>query len=173
MILISSCMAGLATRYDGQDAYVPGLAKLLQAGKAVLACPEQLGGLPTPRPAAEIVGGDGYDVLDGKARVVDAHGRDVTAAFLKGAEQTLKLALTVGAKQAVLKENSPSCGSSFIYDGTFRGKKRSGVGVTTALLVRNGIKVLSEEEFARLCEAEASGDENQKTLQQGRRGSIT
>jgi len=150
VILISSCMAGLATRYDGNDAYVPALDQLVRAGKAVLACPEQLGGLPTPRPPAEIVGGDGYDVLDGKARVIDANGRDVTAAFLKGAEQTLKLARAVGAKQAVLKENSPSCGSSFIYDGTFRGEKQSGAGVTTALLERNGIQVISEAELARL-----------------------
>ncbi|UFJ40267.1 DUF523 domain-containing protein [Brevibacillus humidisoli] len=147
MILISSCMAGLATRYDGNDAHVEQLDQLLQAGKAVLVCPEQLGGLPTPRPPAEIVGGDGYDVLDGKASVIDINGCDVTEEFLKGAQQTLKLALSVGAKQAVLKEHSPSCGSSFIYNGTFRGEKKDGVGVTTALLERNGIRVISEDDI--------------------------
>ncbi|MBO8165156.1 MAG: DUF523 domain-containing protein [Brevibacillus sp.] len=147
MILISACMAGLATRYDGKDAYVEAVDQLVKNGKAMLVCPEQLGGLPTPRLPAEIVGGDGYDVLDGKARVVDASGRDVTEEFIRGAQQTLQLARKVGATQAVLKENSPSCGSTYIYNGTFRGEKKNGVGVTTALLERNGIQVISEKDI--------------------------
>ncbi len=118
---------------------------MLKEGKAIPVCPEQLGGLPTPRNPAEIVGGDGDDVLDGKARVIDLEGNDVTRQFLAGAEQALQLAQKVGATVAILKENSPSCGSSHVYDGSFSGNKKPGVGVTAALFRRNGIRVESEK----------------------------
>jgi uncharacterized protein YbbK (DUF523 family) len=152
MILISSCMAGLATRYDGKDNYREEIARLLREGKAVLVCPEQLGGLPTPRPPAEIVGGNGADVLDGKAKVVTVEGVDVTGEFLRGAEQTLKTAQAAGARYAILKESSPSCGSTLIYDGTYSKRKQPGFGVTAALLRRNGIEVYSEDNFYELLE---------------------
>lgn len=150
MILISSCLAGLATRYDGKDNYRVEFAELLRNGQAVLVCPEQLGGLPTPRPPAEIVGGNGEDVLDGRAKVMTAAGEDVTEAFVRGAEQTLLTARTVGAKAAILKESSPSCGGQRIYNGTFSRMKQPGFGVTAALLRRHGIAVYSEENAEEL-----------------------
>lgn len=145
MILVSSCLAGLSTRYDGKDNYREEIAELLRRGQAVLVCPEQLGGLPTPRPPAEIVGGGGDDVLDGRAKVMTAEGADVTKAFILGAEQTLLTAKTVQATAAILKESSPSCGGVKIYDGTFSKSKQPGAGVTAALLRRHGIAVYSEE----------------------------
>lgn len=115
--------------------------------KAIHACPELLGGLNVPREPAEIIGGDGFDVLDGQAKVLTAGNKDVTAAFVKGAEATLKILLTENIDTVILKANSPSCGNNQIYDGTFSGTKKQGVGVTTALLIRNGIKVLSEQDY--------------------------
>src|SRR5690606_14177498 len=110
-------------------------------------CPELLGGLSTPREPAEIIGGDGGDVLDGKAKVVDRAGNDVTIQFIKGAYATLEKAKEINATIVVLKENSPSCGSSRIYNGEFKGEKVAGNGVTAALLKRNGFQVISEEQF--------------------------
>jgi uncharacterized protein YbbK (DUF523 family) len=143
--LVSACLMGCECRYDKKDNWIGTIEQLVKDGKAVPACPEQLGGLPTPRPPAEIIGGDGFDVLDGKARVVDNTGNDVTANFIQGAQQALRIAQTVGATEAILKERSPSCGSAMIYDGTFSKTKRTGVGVTAALFIRNGIAVTSEE----------------------------
>ncbi|WP_047153162.1 DUF523 domain-containing protein [Aneurinibacillus tyrosinisolvens] len=145
MKIVSACLMGCQCRYDKKDNRVEQIEQLVKEGKAVPVCPEQLGGLPTPRPPAEIVGGDGFDVLDGKARVIDDRGNDVTADFIQGAQQALRIAQTAGAAEAVLKERSPSCGSAAIYDGTFSKTKRTGVGVTAALFIRNGIAVTSEE----------------------------
>lgn len=144
MKVISACLIGCECRYDQKSCLDQELEQLLREGKAIPVCPEQLGGLPTPRPPAEIIGGTGEDVLDGKARIIDNTGQDVTEEFLMGANQALKLAKTVGATSAILKENSPSCGSSFVYDGSFSGKKVPGVGLTAALFRRNGIQVTSE-----------------------------
>lgn len=144
MKMISACLIGCECRYDQKSCQDADLEQLLREGKVIPVCPEQLGGLPTPRPPAEIIGGDGFDVLDGRARIVDQTGNDVTDEFLAGAQQALKLAKTVGATSAILKENSPSCGSSFVYDGSFSGKKVPGVGLTAALFKRNGIEVRSE-----------------------------
>ena len=144
MKMISACLTGCECRYDQKSCLDADLEQLLREGKVIPVCPEQLGGLPTPRPPAEIIGGDGFDVLDGRARIVDQTGNDVTDEFLAGAQQALKLAKTVGATSAILKENSPSCGSSFVYDGSFSGKKVPGVGLTAALFKRNGIEVRSE-----------------------------
>lgn len=144
MKMISACLIGCECRYDQKSCLDEDLEQLLREGKVIPVCPEQLGGLPTPRPPAEIIGGDGFDVLEGRARIVDQTGNDVTDEFLAGAQQALKLAKTVGATSAILKENSPSCGSSFVYDGSFSGKKVPGVGLTAALFKRNGIEVRSE-----------------------------
>ena len=144
MKMISACLIGCECRYDQKSCLDEDLEQLLREGKVIPVCPEQLGGLPTPRPPAEIIGGDGFDVLDGRARIVDQTGNDVTNEFLAGAQQALKLAKTVGATSAILKENSPSCGSLFVYDGSFSGKKVPGVGLTAALFKRNGIEVRSE-----------------------------
>lgn len=146
MKLVSACLMGIHCRFDGKSSLDTEVQKLVKEGKAVPICPEQMGGLSTPRLPAEIVGGDGEDVLDGKAKVINIEGEDVTAAFIRGAEETLRVAQSVGAVEAILKERSPSCGSCMIYDGTFKGQTQAGKGVTAALLKRNGIKVISEEE---------------------------
>jgi uncharacterized protein YbbK (DUF523 family) len=145
--LVSACFAGIHCRYDGKHNRVEQIQELIKRGEAVPVCPEQLGGLSTPRKPAEIVGGDGHDVLDGKAKVVTVDGEDVTEAFVRGAYEALRVAQMLGVEEAVLKEKSPSCGNCIIYDGTFQGVKKAGQGVTAALLKRHGIKVVSEEEW--------------------------
>ncbi|WP_017754743.1 DUF523 domain-containing protein [Calidifontibacillus oryziterrae] len=148
MIVVSSCLAGLKVRYNGTHCLQDKISKLLAENKAITVCPEVLGGLSIPREPAEIVGGDGDAVLDGKAKVINKLGKDVTEEFLKGAYATLKTVKEVNATVVVLKESSPSCGSTKIYNGEFNGMKVAGNGVTAALMKRNGIKVLSEESFA-------------------------
>ncbi|WP_100403677.1 DUF523 domain-containing protein [Bacillus sp. FJAT-42315] len=144
MILISSCLAGEAVRYDGAHCLHQSLKKLLEEGKAVMACPEVMGGLSIPREPAEIIGGDGGDVLAGQAKVVTKSGKDVTEEFINGAYRMLEKAQQVNATVVVLKENSPSCGSHMIYNGEFAGKKIAGDGVTAALLKQHGFRVVSE-----------------------------
>ncbi|MEC0089668.1 2-thiouracil desulfurase family protein [Paenibacillus macquariensis] len=148
MILVSSCLAGLPVRYNGTHRIDLRIQKLIEDNKAKMVCPELLGGFSTPREPAEIVGGDGEDVLNGQARVVDKSGQDVTDQYIKGAYDTLKQAQAVHAEIIILKEYSPSCGSSMIYNGTFEGKRIVGNGVTTALLIRNGLRVISEENLS-------------------------
>lgn len=144
MILISACLCGINTRYDGKNNLNDEAARLLKEGKAVLVCPEQLGGMSTPREPHEICGGTGADVLDGKAKVISISGLNSTEQFIRGAEETLKIAKKVGAEEAYLKAKSPSCGFEKIYDGSFSGTKAAGNGVTAELLLRNGIKVYNE-----------------------------
>jgi uncharacterized protein YbbK (DUF523 family) len=146
LILVSACLAGLRTNYAGTDNLDKRIADLVAEGITMPACPEQLGGLATPRGRAEIVGGDGADVLAGKARVMDELGRDVTESFVRGAEEVLRLAKLAGAKRAILKSRSPSCGCRVIYDGTFSHRLMAGDGVTAALLRANGIEVCAEED---------------------------
>lgn len=150
MILVSSCLAGLEVRYNGTHCLNNKIRQMINEKKAITVCPELLGGFSIPREPAEIIGGDGNDVLDGNARVIEKSGRDVTEKYIKGAYITLQKAQEVKATAVVLKEFSPSCGSSSIYNGEFQGKIISGDGVTTALLKRNGIKVVSEEGLADL-----------------------
>lgn len=147
MIIVSACLCGISTRYDGGSSSNDKIIKILKEGKAVLVCPEQLGGLSTPRPPHEIIGGTGAGVLNRTAEVVSADGKNGTAKFIKGAEETLKIAKGVGAEYAILKSRSPSCGCGKIYDGSFSGRKIDGNGVTSELLIRNGIKVYTEEEL--------------------------
>lgn len=147
MKVVSACLMGCRCRYDKNSNLHAQAEQLVRNGKAIPVCPEQLGGLSTPRNPAEIVGGDGFDVLDGIARVIDNHGNDVTELFLDGARQALRIAQTVGATEAILKERSPSCGSHMIYDGTYTQTKKAGVGVTAALFTRHGIRVSSEEQL--------------------------
>lgn len=145
-VLVSACLAGRACRFDGTGAYEDAVAALVAEGRAVLVCPEVDGGLGTPRPAAEIQGGDGADVVAGRARVVTGDGIDVTDAYLAGAERALAVARETGATTAILKARSPSCGTGQIYDGTFSGTLEAGDGVTAALLKAEGIEVWSDEE---------------------------
>jgi len=121
--------------------------KLCSEETLIPVCPEQLGGCPTPRVPSEIADGDGADVLDGKSRVMNKNGEDVTEYFIKGAQEVLKIAKTMGIKKAILKARSPSCGFGSIYDGTFSGKTKRGNGVTSEILVRNGVSVLTEEDI--------------------------
>ncbi len=137
-VIVSACLLGLRTRYDGGDAFSMEAAALLEGRIVVPVCPEQLGGLPTPRPRAEITGGGGEDVLEGAAWVLDEHGVDVTMKFMKGAMDVLQIARLSGAREAYLKEKSPSCASSVICRG---GACVKGMGVTAALLEREGITV--------------------------------
>ncbi len=149
MIIVSSCLAGMKVRYNGTNKLDERIQQLVIEKKAIMACPELLGGFQTPRLPAEIKGGTGEDVLEGRAKVIDQQGNDVTNEYIQGAVQTLKIVQEQGASEVVLKENSPSCGSQFIYDGTFSGSKIPGEGVTAAFLKRHGIRVLSEQEFAK------------------------
>lgn len=144
-ILVSACLAGYNCKYNGQSNLVPEIKELVAQHKAIPVCPEKLGGLPIPRPPAEIKGGDGFQVLQGEARVVNKKGEDVTQAFLQGAHATLELAHRLGTRVAILKERSPSCGVKKIYDGSFSGETRPGCGVTAALLLRHGLQLFSEE----------------------------
>lgn len=152
LLIVSACLAGVKCKYNGEDNFNPRCRELLAAGRVQLVCPEQLGGLPTPRVPAEIQGGSGEDVLDGQSRVLNREGQDMTEAFLRGAQETLRIARLVGAEGAVLKEGSPSCGSTLIYDGTFQGRKKAGQGVTAALLRREGLPVWSENDLSLLLE---------------------
>jgi uncharacterized protein YbbK (DUF523 family) len=148
LVLVSACLLGVACRFDGQSCPAPEIRDLAVKGKAIAFCPEVAGGLPTPRPPAEIeeaaAGLDGHAVLDGRTRVLRSDGLDVTAQFLKGAQGALALADRLGIRRAILKANSPSCGAGRIHDGGFEGKLVPGDGVTAALLRRYKIRVTTD-----------------------------
>ncbi|OAS87436.1 DUF523 domain-containing protein [Metabacillus litoralis] len=150
MILVSSCLAGVKCRYNGTASLNGKIQELVDDKKAMLVCPELLGGFLTPREPAEIIGGYGNDVLEGRAKVIEKSGKDVTELYINGALRTLELVNLNKVSCVVLKEYSPSCGSKMIYDGSFQNKKIAGDGVTSALLKREGIKVISEEELSEL-----------------------
>ncbi|MEL6610196.1 MAG: DUF523 domain-containing protein [Pseudomonadota bacterium] len=163
-ILISACLIGQPVRYDGAaktGADPALLARWRAEGRLVPVCPEVAVGFPTPRPPAEIAGrgeeADGRDVLDGLARVVEATGTDVTAQYLRAAQETVALATARGCRHAVLTDGSPSCGSGFIYDGSFSGATRPGMGVVTAALRAAGVRVWAQGEMAQLEAALAEG----------------
>lgn len=139
-ILISACLLGAACRYDGQRKTYAAAEQLMDRYHLIPICPEQLGGLPTPRPAAERLGD----------RVITNLGGDVTCQYRRGAEESLRLAAYFGVKAAVLKARSPSCGSRQIYDGTFTGTLTDGLGVTAELLTQHGIQVYDETEINAL-----------------------
>lgn len=145
--LVSACLLGLPTRYDGGHNRNPRLRRFCRRHGIIPVCPEQLGGLPTPRRPAEIREGDGVAVLRGKAAVVDNTGRDLTAQFLSGAFIALELARLFRADGAILKSGSPSCGTGSIRDGSFSGRRCPGDGVAAALLKRSGIPVYSEKKL--------------------------
>ncbi len=154
-ILVSACLMGHAVRYDGQSKPLlhPAIDRWRQEGRLVTICPEMSAGMPVPRPPAEIASGlSGPDVVDGAAVVVENTGRDVTREFLEAAENALALARETGCRFALLIDGSPSCGSGFVYDGTFSGARHKGQGVTAALLARNGIEVYSDREIEALIE---------------------
>ena len=139
-ILISACLLGCRCRYDGGSKPHPVTEELMKRHELVPVCPEQLGGLPTPRPPAERIGD----------RVVTKTGVDVTEQYCRGAEETVRLCRQLGCQAAVLKERSPSCGSYEIYDGTFTGVRIPGEGVCAQLLRENGVRVIDEEHLDTL-----------------------
>jgi len=146
MILVSACLLGQKVRYDGGDCRQEGLLAGWHAeGRILPLCPEVAGGLPVPRPAAEIEAGDAEAVLFGRAAIRTAAGRDISDAFVDGAERALAICRQHGIRMAVLKEGSPSCGSARVGDGSFSGMKVAGQGLTARLLERHGIRVFSEE----------------------------
>ena len=140
VILASSCLLGCECRYKGDGCKCDALIKLAESNTIIGVCPEQMGGLPTPRDPAERQGD----------KVISCAGKDVTVQYARGAREALKIADALGARYAVLKERSPSCGSGEIYDGTFTGNKIPGNGVTVELLNANGIPVFTEDELDQL-----------------------
>ena len=148
-ILVSACLYGYCCKYDGGNNILksPVFQILKNTGRLVPVCPEELGGLSTPRIPSEI--------KDGK--VINKEGEDVTAFFEKGAEKTLEIARKEGVRVAILKQGSPSCGSKRICDGTFSGTKISGEGITARKLIENGIPVFDETEV-ELAKVLADGD---------------
>lgn len=147
MIVISACLVGEKVRYDGNHKLDLFYKNLIDEKKAISICPEILGGLQVPREPAEIIGGDGYDVWNDQAKVMTVTGRDVTIQFKEGAKRALSIIKDLNANIVILKSDSPSCGSTVIYDGTFTGNKKEGVGVTTALFTLNDINVYDEKNF--------------------------
>ncbi len=148
--LVSACLLGMCTTFDHGSHPQPHLIELAARGCVIPVCPEVAGGLPVPRPPAEIVGGDGHAVLDGRARVVTVEGQDVTQAFIRGAQVALEVARRWGIETAVMQPRSPSCGPATIYDGTFTGRLVAGQGVAAALLSRHAIRVLPPEALTQV-----------------------
>lgn len=148
MILISSCLLGIHSKYDGTTNNKNSvLMKYCYLGKYLAICPEQLGGLATPRSPVEIIRGSGEDVLKGKAETRNDQGQNVTNEFIKGAEQLLYICQNMPVSAAILKERSPSCGVHLIYDGSFKHVTKAGKGVAAAILSQNEIPLYSEEEI--------------------------
>lgn len=146
-ILVSACLLGTCCNHEGRASLRPRVARLAADARLVPVCPEVVGGLATPRPAAEIVDGDGADVLAGAASVVAVDGTDVTAQYVRGAAAAVELARATGATRAVLKARSPSCGAVGIYDGSRTRTLRPGAGVTAAALRAAGLDVQSDEQL--------------------------
>ncbi|WP_097026861.1 DUF523 domain-containing protein [Clostridium peptidivorans] len=142
MYLVSSCLAGVNCRYNGGNSENKVMLKLVKEGKAIAVCPEQLGGLPTPRVPCEII----ID-KNGNKKIVNREGKDLTKEFMEGAEKTLAIAKDKGIKRAILKSKSPSCGCGLVYDGTFSGTLVKGNGLTAELLIKNGFEVYTENDL--------------------------
>ena len=144
-LLVSACLLGCSCRYDGKSCANKDVIALKDQYELIPVCPEQLGGLCTPRNPSERRNGC----------VFMNDGTDVTDGYNQGAKEALYLARTLGAEAAVLKAKSPSCGKGLIYDGSFTGRKIKGNGVTADLLLENGIEVYTEDEIAQISEKNA------------------
>lgn len=168
-ILVSACLMGHTVRYDGRAKPLlhPAIEMWRAEGRLVTICPEMSAGMQVPRPPAEIAeAATGEEVLAGRARVVELTGGDVTAEFLHAAENAVALARQTGCRYALLIDGSPSCGSGFIYDGTFSGRRQGGNGVTAAALKAAGVEVFSDGEIEqlidRLAQSTANDTENRR-----------
>ncbi len=138
MFLVSACLAGFNTRYDGKNSEDKRIVDLVLSGKAIPVCPEQLGGLPTPRPPLQFMKGDGKAVLEQGDVVVYENGTDYTDHLIRGAEEVLRIADMFKIKKAIFKDGSPSCGVTYVW---VSGEKQAGKGITTWLLEKNGVEV--------------------------------
>ncbi|MCF7858547.1 MAG: DUF523 domain-containing protein [Candidatus Cloacimonetes bacterium] len=137
MILVSACLAGLKCRYDGKSNENSKVIELVKKGLAIPICPEQLGGLPTPRIPSEII----------NDKVFNKKGENVTNQFKKGAKETLRIAELFGCHKAILKQRSPSCGFGKIYDGSHTGRIVAGIGITAKLLSQKGLVIITENDL--------------------------
>ena len=147
-ILVSTCLVGVNTQWNEGCNKIDDVVELVKSGKAVFLCPEQLGGLSTPREWSEIEKGKtAKDVLEGKGKVLTRTGKDVTKQYVCGAQRLLAFCQEIGIETAILKAGSPSCGSRQTLDGTFSYTTRSGKGIAAELLDQNGVKVYNEENF--------------------------
>jgi len=150
MKLCSACLLGLKCRYDSETNIEKASSELLELyknGELIPICPEQMGGLPTPRSGARISNGDGNDVLDGNSRLLTDDGNDVTKQYLKGAYEALKIAQDMNVQGVILKQKSPSCGCGYTQGGLEQRSTIEGNGVTTALFKRNDILVKTEKDY--------------------------
>ena len=147
MLVVSACLVGVNCKYNGGNNDNEKVKEFLKDKEYIIICPEQLGGLTTPRKPSEIHCLDGRDVLYKNGKVISCENVDVTENFVNGANESLKIAQMFNCDKALLKEGSPSCGCNLIYDGTFSGKKIPGKGVTAALFIENNIEVFSEKEL--------------------------
>ncbi|MDR1782501.1 MAG: DUF523 domain-containing protein [Bacilli bacterium] len=143
---VSSCLLNKICRYDGKKLNVD-ISSLLEDYEIIDFCPELLGGLSCPRLPCEIINGDGYDVLNNKAQVINSNNEDLSYYFIKGAQLSLDILKKQNIDKVILKSNSPSCGNNYIYSGNFNNEIKKGIGVCAAYLKNNGIKVLSEKDF--------------------------
>ena len=143
MYIISACLCGVNCKYNGLNNYNEKCNELFISGKAILVCPEQLGGLSTPRVPSELQYNT-LNIIKKNGKILNKDGEDVTENFLKGAREVATIAKKLNIKKAILKEGSPSCGVNYIYDGTFTGNKIKGNGITTELLKALDIEVISE-----------------------------
>lgn len=151
-ILISACLLGIKCRYDNKKKPFSSALRLCKKGNIIPICPEQLGGLPTPRCASGIETGRGDDVLDGKSKVINEKGDDVTKQFIGGAKEVLRIAKIFKAEKFIAKSKSPSCGLGTTLKRTFKKNNFSNIrvkgdGVAVALLKRNGLEIITEEEL--------------------------
>lgn len=146
MYLISACLCGINCKYNGLNNYNEICERLLKENKAIPICPEQLGGLSTPRIPCELQG-TANEIIQGKNKVINKDGIDVTEMFLKGANEVLKISKMLNVDKVILKEGSPSCGVNFVYDGTFSGKRIAGMGITSQLLNDAAIDIYSENDL--------------------------
>lgn len=147
--IVSACLIGRNCFFNGSCRNEPKIKGIMDSGEAIALCPEELGGLKTPRPPAEIFAGSGEDVLNGKAYVFNKEGRDITLNLIKGSREFLSIAKEYGVRKAILKARSPCCGRGKIYDGTFTNKIINGNGITAAMLLSSAIDVVTDEEFLR------------------------
>jgi len=141
MILVSACLAGINCKYNGGNNYNEKVFNLVKEGKAIPVCPEQLGGLTTPREPSEI------KKVDGRRYVINKEGIDVTVEFEKGAEEVLALVKKLDIKKAILQTRSPSCGKGKIYSGNFDRNLVDGNGILADLLLKNGIEVINSDDI--------------------------